>query len=56
MSAVGLKIYDKDNKLTPMITFPWSEIRNISFDDRKFNIKPADKTSPNFLFYSSKIR
>ncbi|OQR68523.1 merlin-like [Tropilaelaps mercedesae] len=52
VSAVGLKIYNKDNKLAPIVTFPWSDIRNISFDDKKFNIKPADKNSPNFLFYS----
>ncbi|XP_022667839.1 merlin-like [Varroa jacobsoni] len=56
VSAVGLKIYNKDNKLAPIVTFPWSDIRNISFDDKKFNIKPADKNSNNFLFYSSKIR
>lgn len=42
--------------MAPIVTFPWSDIRNISFDDKKFNIKPADKSSPNFLFYSSKIR
>ncbi|MEQ2173964.1 hypothetical protein GOODEAATRI_002959, partial [Goodea atripinnis] len=32
--------------LTPKIGFPWSEIRNISFNDKKFIIKPIDKKSP----------
>jgi hypothetical protein len=39
VDALGLNIYEKDDKLTPKIGFPWSEIRNISFNDRKFVIK-----------------
>ncbi|CAN7988287.1 unnamed protein product, partial [Ixodes pacificus] len=35
VTALGLNIYEKNNKLCPRITFPWSEIRNISFDDKK---------------------
>lgn len=30
-------------RLSPKIGFPWSEIRNISFSDKKFIIKPIDK-------------
>jgi len=33
-------------RLTPKIGFPWSEIRNISFSDKKFIIKPIDKKAP----------
>lgn len=33
------------SRLTPKIGFPWSEIRNISFSDKKFTIKPIDKKS-----------
>ena len=33
-------------RLTPKIGFPWSEIRNISFNDKKFTIKPIDKKAP----------
>ena len=33
-------------RLSPKIGFPWSEIRNISFNDKKFIIKPIDKKSP----------
>jgi hypothetical protein len=48
----GLNIYESDNKLTPKIMFPWSEIRNISFDDKKFIIKTVEKSTNNFTFYS----
>nr|P86232.1 RecName: Full=Ezrin; AltName: Full=Cytovillin; AltName: Full=Villin-2; AltName: Full=p81 [Mesocricetus auratus] len=34
------------------IGFPWSEIRNISFNDKKFVIKPIDKKAPDFVFYA----
>lgn len=34
------------HRLTPKIGFPWSEIRNISFNDKKFVIKPIDKKAP----------
>src|ERR1700729_4183406 len=44
--ALGLNIYEREDRLTPKIGFPWSEIRNISFNDRKFVIKPIDKKSP----------
>ncbi len=33
--APGLNIYENENKLTPKIMFPWSEIRNI----RQTNLK-----------------
>jgi len=56
VTNLGLNIYENENKLTPKIMFPWSEIRNISFDDKKFVIKTVDKSSPNFTFYSKKIR
>jgi hypothetical protein len=34
------------SRLTPKIGFPWSDIRNISFNDKKFVIKPIDKKAP----------
>uniref|UniRef100_A0AAY4CTQ8 FERM domain-containing protein n=1 Tax=Denticeps clupeoides TaxID=299321 RepID=A0AAY4CTQ8_9TELE len=46
VDALGLNIYEKNDKLTPKIGFPWSEIRNISFNDKKFVIKPIDKKAP----------
>ncbi|XP_012279987.1 merlin isoform X2 [Orussus abietinus] len=56
VTALGLNIYEKENKLTPKTTFTWSEIRHISFDDKKFVIKPVEKASPNFVFFSQKVR
>ncbi len=35
-------------RLTPKIGFPWSEIRNIAFNGKKFTIKPTDKNAPVF--------
>ncbi|KAM3862181.1 radixin-like [Diretmus argenteus] len=46
VDALGLNIYEHSDKLTPKISFPWSEIRNISFNDKKFIIKPIDKNAP----------
>jgi len=56
VTNLGLNIYESENKLAPKIQFPWSEIRNISFDDKKFIIKTVDKSSSNFAFYSTKLR
>lgn len=56
VDALGLNIYEKEDKLTPKIGFPWSEIRNISFNDKKFIIKPIDKKAPDFVFYASRLR
>ncbi|XP_050311046.1 merlin isoform X1 [Anthonomus grandis grandis] len=56
VTALGLNIYEKENKLQPKTTFTWSEIRHISFDDKRFIIKPVDKNSPNFVFFSHKVR
>nr|WIM01429.1 moesin-ezrin-radixin-like protein 1 [Limnephilus flavicornis] len=56
VDALGLNIYEKDDKLTPKIGFPWSEIRNISFSERKFIIKPIDKKAPDFVFFAPRVR
>lgn len=56
VDALGLNIYEKEDKLSPKIGFPWSEIRNISFNDRKFVIKAIDKKSPDFIFYAPRLR
>eukprot|EP00063_Salmo_salar_P064312 XP_014039147.1 PREDICTED: radixin-like [Salmo salar] len=55
VDALGLNIYEKDDRLTPKIGFPWSEIRNISFNDKKFIIKPIDKKAPDFVFYAPRL-
>uniref|UniRef100_A0A673GNF1 Ezrin-like n=1 Tax=Sinocyclocheilus rhinocerous TaxID=307959 RepID=A0A673GNF1_9TELE len=56
VDALGLNIYEKEDKLSPKIGFPWSEIRNISFNDKKFAIKPIDKKAPDFVFYAPRLR
>ncbi|XP_066917137.1 radixin-like [Clytia hemisphaerica] len=56
VDALGLNIYEQSDKLTPKIGFPWSEIRNISFNDKKFVIKPIDKKAPEFVFYVDRLR
>uniref|UniRef100_A0A452EEP9 Moesin n=1 Tax=Capra hircus TaxID=9925 RepID=A0A452EEP9_CAPHI len=56
VDALGLNIYEQNDRLTPKIGFPWSEIRNISFNDKKFVIKPIDKKAPDFVFYAPRLR
>lgn len=56
VTALGLNIYERENKLSPKTTFAWSEIRHISFDDKKFIIKPVERSAPNFVFLSQKVR
>lgn len=56
VDALGLNIYEKEDKLTPKIGFPWSEIKNISFNDKKFVIKPIDRKAPDFIFYAARLR
>lgn len=56
VDALGLNIYEKEDRLTPKIGFPWSEIRNISFSERKFIIKPIDKKAPDFVFFAPRVR
>ncbi|CAB1352739.1 unnamed protein product [Coregonus sp. 'balchen'] len=46
VDALGLNIYEQNDKMTPKIGFPWSEIRNISFNDKKFD----------FVFYAPRLR
>ncbi|XP_015249078.1 PREDICTED: ezrin-like [Cyprinodon variegatus] len=56
VDALGINIYPKDDRLTPKIGFPWSEIRNISFSEKKFIIKPNDKKSPDVILYVARPR
>jgi len=56
VDALGLNIYERNDKLTPKVGFPWCEIRNISFNDKRFVIKPIDKKSNDFIFYAPRLR
>uniref|UniRef100_A0A3Q2DHS9 Merlin n=1 Tax=Cyprinodon variegatus TaxID=28743 RepID=A0A3Q2DHS9_CYPVA len=48
--------FHPENKLTPKCSFPWNEIRNISYSDKEFTIKPLDKKTNVFKFNSSRLR
>jgi radixin len=56
VDALGINVYERENKLTPRIGFPWSEISNISFNNRNFTIKPNDKKSPDFVIKVDKMK
>ncbi|XP_047237813.1 NF2, moesin-ezrin-radixin like (MERLIN) tumor suppressor a isoform X2 [Girardinichthys multiradiatus] len=56
VDALGLHIYEPENKLTPKCSFPWNEIHNISYSDKEFTIKPLDKKTNVFKFNSSRLR
>ena len=43
-------------RLIPRVGFPWSEIGNISYHEKKFVIKPKEKKSPQFIFYAERRR
>ena len=56
VDALGVNIYASEDRLIPKIGFPWSEIRNISYDDKKFVLKPTDKLAPDFVFNALRRR
>ncbi|KAG7265292.1 hypothetical protein CRUP_032445 [Coryphaenoides rupestris] len=60
LEMYGVNYFDIKNKkgteLWLGIGFPWSEIRNISFSDKKFVIKPIVKKAPDFVFYAPRLR
>lgn len=45
VDALGLHIYEPDNRLTPKCSFPWNEIRNISYSDKEVGESAVGKTS-----------
>jgi len=53
---LGMDIYEFNNKVTPRLGFPWAEIRNISFNDKKFIIKMVAKDAPDFKFFSPRFK
>ncbi|GAA57691.1 radixin, partial [Clonorchis sinensis] len=42
VDALGLNIYEQDDRLTPKINFPWNEIRKLQYSHTKFSVKPSD--------------
>ena len=35
VDAFGLNIYEQDDQLSPKISFPWGEIRNVEYHGKK---------------------
>lgn len=46
VDALGLHIYDPENRLTPKISFPWNEIRNISYSDKEVGGRASHADPP----------
>lgn len=55
VEALGLNVYEKNDRLVPKIGFPWSEIKNVSYNSHKFIIKSIDKKSPDLKFISRRV-
>lgn len=53
---MGMDVYEYGNKVTPKLGFPWAEIKNIAFNDKKFKIKMVKSDAPDFKFYSSRFK
>ncbi|KAL5477303.1 hypothetical protein EMCRGX_G024083 [Ephydatia muelleri] len=58
VDAFGLSIYEPEDKLSPKISFPWGEIKNVEYHGKRFSIMPTDtdRQSPDFVFYVSKTK
>ncbi|MCP9257627.1 Merlin [Dirofilaria immitis] len=48
VSAQGIGIYKETNRITPRPFFSWSEIKNISFKNKVFNMRTMDKSTITF--------
>ena len=44
VDAFGLNIYEQDDRLSPKITFPWGEIRNVEYHGKK--VQPSILMTP----------
>jgi len=56
VDSVGLNVYERDNRLTPVVSFPWGEVKNVSFKEKRFVICLVDKGAPDFVFFAPKLR
>ena len=48
VDAFGLNIYEQDDRLSPKITFPWGEIRNVEYHGKKVRSSITDDPLPDF--------
>merc|ERR1711874_913831 len=49
VDCLGVNVYNEGDRLSPKISFPWSEINRISFKNNNFIVKLNDKKSPKFI-------
>jgi len=49
VDCLGINVYKKEERLSPQINFPWSEINRISCQNNNFIVKLTDKKSPKFV-------
>ncbi|ESO04791.1 hypothetical protein HELRODRAFT_111783 [Helobdella robusta] len=56
VDALGMNIYGHDDRLTPKIGFPWSDIKNVSYSGKKFTVKSVDPKAPPFKFLTNKAQ
>ncbi|KAF7265433.1 moesin/ezrin/radixin homolog 1-like [Rhynchophorus ferrugineus] len=56
VTALGLDMYKKEDKLNPSTSFPWSEIKNLKIKGTKFIIKPTDKMAKKFAIITTSER
>jgi len=49
VDCLGINVYNEGDRLSPKISFPWSEINRISFKNNNFIVKLNDKKSPKFI-------
>jgi len=49
VDCLGINVYNKGDRISPKINFPWSEINRISYKGDNFIVKLNDKKSPKFV-------
>jgi len=49
VDCLGINVYNREDRLSPKINFPWSEINKISYQQSNFIVKLTDKKSPKFV-------
>ncbi|KAM3933874.1 merlin-like [Leptodactylus fuscus] len=52
VDAKGIHIYSRNNKISPLKSLKWGDIRNISYNSKKLKFTPVDKKAETFKFYS----
>ncbi|CDW58827.1 merlin:moesin:ezrin:radixin [Trichuris trichiura] len=52
VGSLGINVYEKNNKLTPKASFAWSEIKHISFKEKKFMIHTWDKSNNSTVAFT----